>query len=179
MESFESLVLTVLERDGYWVRPGLKVELTKDEKKLIGRTSSPRWELDLVAYKGATNELLVVECKSYFDNPGVKYESFKGDKCSERFKLFNEDVLRRVVFSRLKSQLVAAGSCRARPKTRLCLAAGKIASDSDRKRIRALFRSRGWLLFDDNWLRDALKRVAASGYDNQVAAVVAKLLLRK
>ena len=28
----------------------MKVELTKEEKRLIGRHSSPRWELDIVGY---------------------------------------------------------------------------------------------------------------------------------
>jgi hypothetical protein len=45
--------------------------------------------------------------------------------------------------------------------------------------MKAHFRRKGWMLWDDKWLRDGLKRAAASGYDNQVAAVVAKLLLRK
>ena len=178
MDAFESLVATILERDGYWVRSGFKVELTKEEKREIGRPSSPRWELDIVAYKGASNELLAFECKSYLDSPGVIYRSLVGDKYSDRYKLFNDDVLRRVVFSRLKAQLVKAGSCRSRPKVRLCLAAGKIASENDRTLLRKHFKTRGWLLWDDKVLREALERVATSGYDNQVAAVVAKLLLR-
>jgi hypothetical protein len=32
---------------------------------LIGRHSSPRWEVDIVAYRGRDNLLQVVECKSY------------------------------------------------------------------------------------------------------------------
>lgn len=178
MESFESLIVTILEREGYWVRPGFKVELTKEEKRAIGKPSSPRWELDLIAYKGSDNEILVVECKSYLDSPGVIYQSLVGSKYAERYKLFNDVRLRKVVFSRLKKQLAKAGSCAPRPKTRLCLAAGKIASAQDRRLLRKHFATRGWLLWDDEWLREALKRVAESGYDNQVAAVVAKLLLR-
>lgn len=54
MDSFESVVSTILERDGYWVKSTFKVGLTKEEKREIGRPSSPRWELDLVAYKGST-----------------------------------------------------------------------------------------------------------------------------
>jgi hypothetical protein len=56
MDPFESLVAIILERDGYWAKPEFKVELTKEEKRLIGRPSNPRWELDIVTYKGANNE---------------------------------------------------------------------------------------------------------------------------
>jgi len=37
---------------GFWVRTSVKVELTKEEKCLIGRHSSPQWELDIVSYNG-------------------------------------------------------------------------------------------------------------------------------
>ena len=76
MNSFESLVGMLLEREGFWVRHSVKVNLTKEEKRNIGRPSSPRWELDLVAYKGATNELKIVECKSYLDSVGVSLASY-------------------------------------------------------------------------------------------------------
>src|SRR5262245_43986030 len=58
MDAFESLISMLLRHQGYWTTPSFKVELTKEEKRNIGRTSSPRWELDLVAYKGSTNEVL-------------------------------------------------------------------------------------------------------------------------
>ena len=109
MDSFEAVVATILEREGYWVRPGFKVELTKAEKRAIGKPSSPRWELDMVAYKGGTNELLVVECKSFLDSPGVRAVAFDGssDKEAERYKLFTQKRLRTVVLRRLQKQLEA------------------------------------------------------------------------
>lgn len=70
MDAFEQLVSEILWMEGYWVRASLKVELTKEEKKAIGRPSSPRWELDIVAYSGRDNLLRVVECKSYLDSRG-------------------------------------------------------------------------------------------------------------
>ena len=53
MDAFEMVVAAVLERNGYWTRTSVKVELTREEKQKIKRPSSPRWELDVVAYKGA------------------------------------------------------------------------------------------------------------------------------
>ena len=69
MDSFEQVVATILGRDGYWVRTSVKVALPPDEKREIDRPSAPRWELDVVAYSGSRNELLVVECKSYLVSP--------------------------------------------------------------------------------------------------------------
>lgn len=60
MEAFEKLVGGLLERQGYWLRYGFKVELSKREKARIDRPSSPRWELDILAYKASSNQLLVV-----------------------------------------------------------------------------------------------------------------------
>ena len=62
MDSFESIVRTIFESKGYWVKTSFKVDLTKEEKRKIGRPSSPRWELDVVAYKGGIKEILVIEC---------------------------------------------------------------------------------------------------------------------
>jgi len=50
---------------GFWVRTSVKVELTKKEQRLIGRHSSPRWELDIVGYSGRENLLRVVESKRF------------------------------------------------------------------------------------------------------------------
>ena len=67
MDAFEQVVSEILWTEGYWVRTSVKVSLTKEEKRQIGRPSSPRWELDVVAYRGRDNILRVVECKNYLD----------------------------------------------------------------------------------------------------------------
>ena len=55
MDAFEQLAADIFWNDGYWVRTGVKVELTRDEKIRIGLPSAPRWEIDLIAYRAATN----------------------------------------------------------------------------------------------------------------------------
>ena len=72
MDAFEQLVSEILWMEGLWVRTSVKVLITKDEKRLIGRPSSPRWEIDIVAYSGRDNLLYAVECKSYLDSRGVR-----------------------------------------------------------------------------------------------------------
>jgi len=181
MDSFETLVGSLLEKDGYWVRTSVKVQLARKEKEKIGRPSSPRWELDLVAYKAKSNELLVVECKSFLDSPGVRMGGVDGAHARERkrYKLFNDPILRKTILGRLVKQLVSSGSCVASPSVTLCLAAGKVASEPDREKITRLFKRNNWLLFDDSWLREKLQAVSDSGYENEVVSVVAKILLRK
>jgi hypothetical protein len=180
MDAFEQLVSEILWMEGYWVRTSVKVELTKEEKRLIGRHSSPRWEIDIVAYKGGENLLRVVECKSYIDSVGVRASAFDGSspEHSQRYKLFNDSELRRVVFNRLCLQLAASGACGQSSKLKLSLAAGRVRNEADRAAIRSHFEKQGWELWDEPWLRERLQRMAQQGYENQVSAVVAKLLLR-
>lgn len=180
MDAFESVVSEILWRDGYWVQASLKVELTKEEKVAIGRPSSPRWELDLVGYSGRRNELLVVECKSYLDSFGVQYRAFNGgdEKLAKRFKLFNDDTLRKVVLHRLCVQLVEAGLIGSNPNVKLALVCGKIIRDRDRQQLLEHFNKNGWFLWDDEWLKEKLQAMSAGGYENSPVAVVAKLLLR-
>jgi len=180
MDSFETLVGSLLEKDGYWVRTSMKVDLTREEKRKIGRPSSPRWEMDIVAYKAKANELLVVECKSFLDSPGVRARGLDGTDKKEgnRYKLFNDSVLRRTILGRLVKQLVSSGACALSPSVILCLAAGKVAGEPDREKIATLFGRNGWRFFDDSWLRERLLAVSNSGYENEVSSVVAKILLR-
>jgi hypothetical protein len=45
--------------------------------------------------------------------------------------------------------------------------------------LRQHFEEQGWLLWDEEWLRAALSELAKCGYENDVSAIVAKILLRK
>ncbi len=180
MDAFESLMATLLEREGYWVRSSFKVELTKGEKRAIDRPSAPRWELDLVAHNAKNNIILAVECKSYFDSPGMNMKHFgKEDTVyTNRMKLFNSKKLKRIVLARMKKQMVKDGLCKESSKVQLCLATGKMSSDNEREKVNALFNKKGWTLFDDAWIADKVKAFASLGYENDVAAVVAKIILR-
>lgn len=180
MDAFEQVVSEILWMSGFWVRTSVKVELTKEEKRLIGRHSSPRWEFDIVGYSGRENLLRVVECKSYLDSTGVRACAFDGSDPDEakRYKLFNEPELRRIVFNRLCLQFTEAGACREAPQVRLALACGKIRNEADRTALSAHFKAQDWELWDEPWLRERLREMADQGYENQVSAVVAKLLLR-
>jgi len=177
MDAFEWLIKTFLERDGFWVRSSYKVNLTKQDKAAIGRPSCPRWKIDLVAYKAADNELRLVECRSYLDSLGVRFSDFSGTEPADRYKLFKDATLRDVVTKRLIAELVKCGSCLPKPRSFLCLAAGKMRNESDRRMLREHFKGSGWLLWDDEWIRTALTQMSKGSYEDDVASVVAKLLL--
>ena len=177
MDSFESVIASLLERDGFWTRPSVKVNLTKAEKRHIGRHSSPRWEIDLVAYKGSTNELWFVECKSYLDSGGINITAFKkGSGFAKRFKLFNEPKLFTTVKSRLCKELISSGACRPNPKVRLALAAGHIR-ENHKTGVSAFFKKKGWILLDEHEIKRRIQELAVDGYENSVLSVVSKMLL--
>jgi len=177
MDAFEKVVEQIINHEGFWTRTSFKVDLTKEEKRKIGRPSSPRWELDVVGYKALTNEVLVIECKSYLDSPGVRFDDLLGTgRNANRYKLFVEDTLRSVVFDRLSNQLLQAGLCSPEPTVRLALAAGNVSKGVDE--IPALFENKGFLWFGPEWISDRLQKLSQTGYDNEVASVVSKLLLK-
>ncbi len=177
MDAFESLIATLLNRQGYWTTTSFKVQLTKEEKRKMGIPSSPRWELDVLAYSGTRNELLVVECKSYLDSRGVRFKD-RDFYHPTRYKLFTRPVVRETVLSRLKKQVAESGLCAKNPKITLALATGNIATEKDREELLKHSRIHNWELLDDNWIRDRLVEIKKSNYENDVVHVCAKILLR-
>jgi hypothetical protein len=168
---------------GLWIRTSVKVELTPDDKKDIGKTNSPRWELDIVAYSGRDNLLYVVECKSYLNSRGVTFAGLSGTDTvtASRYKLFINEKLREVIFKRLRAQLTENGFCPPIPSNniRLCLACGHIASKGEKTKLHDHFKAQNWELWDEEWLREHLDKMGDSKYENQVSHVVAKLLRNK
>lgn len=179
MDAFESIIAMLLRREGWWTLSGCKVALTKQEKVEIGRHSSPRWEIDIVAYRGASNEILALECKSYLDSTGVHFANGVLHP-PDRYKLFSEKKLRDVVLARLRTQLVESGACAPNPKVRLGLAIGKTRSSREDglATLRQYFESNGWWLWLPSDIRSYLVHCVTAGYENDVAHVVAKLMGR-
>lgn len=177
MDAFEQLASELFFRKGYWVQNSLKIDLTKEEKVRIGRPSSPRWEIDLVAYSGGKNELLALECKSFLDSVGVAWAELQPEHPSTRYKLFKEDGTREVVLARMKSDLVQGGFIPPDCAVRFGLVAAKIRN-SDSGRLADHFEVRGWCLFGPDWIKREVEQLAHSSYSNDVSAVVAKVLLR-
>lgn len=104
-------------------------------------------------------------------DPGANYSS--------RFKLFHEHHTRETIFRRLASQFEQAGLCQSQPRITLCLAAGNIRNQADCEMLKQHLEANRWLLFDPEMIRNELRFLVESGYDNSVAAITAKVLLRE
>lgn len=177
MDAFENLAADILANQGYWVRTGVKVGLTRDDKIAIERKSSPRWEIDLVAYHVGRNELLLLECKSYLDSGGVHFADLLPDaKLKGRYKLFHDEKLRVTVTARLLTDFVENGRCPADVTVGFGLIYGYATAHNERL-LQAHFEAKHWRLYGPTWLDRGLKDLATGGYENSTAAVVAKLLI--
>jgi hypothetical protein len=119
-----------------------------------------------------------MECKSLLDSPGVPCSAFDGKNPEKqrRYKLFFDDTLRSIVLKRLEQQFVAGGFCQKEPTVSLGLAAGKIYGSEDW--LRLYFEKKGWPFMGPTQIRTELRALRECGYENTIAAIVAKLLLR-
>jgi hypothetical protein len=179
MEYFESIIKTLLEHEGYWVRQSFKVNLTKQEKKQIGKPSIPRPEIDLLAFKAKSQEVLVLEAKSYLDSPGVRLAEIQEEfQIQEgRYKMFTCTNYRNVVLKRLMQDLKDLGMAGDEIKIKLGLVAGHIYQGRSEE-IRNYFASKGWFFWSPGDIRDKVNALAAKGYENEPAIITAKILMR-
>lgn len=178
MDAFEEIVARVFDRDGYWIKQSYKIDLTQEEKRLIGTPTMPRPEIDLLAFKPVENLVHVIECKSYLDNPGVSVSSLMQADMSNRFKLFTDENRRNVVFEALKRQLIAEGICAPGVNLRIGLVAGKIRAN-ERVALRRLFDERDWELWDDEWIAGKLRKFSDNLFENSVVDMTVKIISRQ
>ena len=180
MEFFETIIKTLLEHEGYWVKQSFKVSLTKQEKRRIGKPSIPRPEIDLLAFKLKSQEVLVLEAKSHLDSPGVRLAEIqeKFQIPEGRYKLFTCTNYRNVVLNRLSQDLQDLGMVGGDIKMKLGLVAGHIYQGRSEK-IRNYFASKGWFFWSPEDVRDKVNALAAKGYENEPAIITAKILMRE
>jgi hypothetical protein len=179
MDHFEGIIKTLLEHEGYWVRCSFKVNLTKEEKRLIGKPSIPRPEIDLLAFKPETNLILALEAKSYFDSFGVKFEELKQSHSipEGRYKLFTCKNYRDIVLSRLKLDLQAIGMANEKTNIKLGLVAGNVYQSKSTD-IQSFFGINDWLFWSPETVKEKVISLASKGYENEPAIITAKILMR-
>lgn len=177
MDSFEHLVCDLFSADGWWTLQGFKVQLTTEEKHKIGKHCSPRWEIDVLAYSPGSNELRVIECKSFLDSPGVRAEDIIAatNIKKSRYKLFVDQVLRETVLAAVERQCIQTKLISKGTKVKLCLAIGRIWSDGE-EALRKHFLAHGWNLLLPSDIKKRLNDLAGKGYHDAVANLVVKLL---
>ena len=177
MDAFEKLVCQLFHTEGYWTETSYKVDLTKAEKAATGRPTRPRPEIDILAYSPGRREILAIECKSFLDSVGVTFQELTNLNSTSKYKMFVDHNLRQIVLDRLKLQLLERGLCAEGDSVHLCLVAGHV-KNGDERSISELCQSQGWRFFEISWLKRKLQELANAGYTNEVASVVAKILLK-
>jgi len=179
MDYFEGIVKTLLENEGYWVRQSFKVNVTKEEKRAIGKHSIPRPEIDILAYKPENDSIITFEAKSYLDSPGVKLSEIEVEyKIPQgRYKLFTCANYRKIVFKRLKIDLEEIGMGTSKTNITLGLAAGNVYQ-SKSEDVRSLFATKGWVFWSPEDIRDKVTSLASKGYENEPSIITAKILMR-
>ncbi len=196
MDAFEEIVAGLFRQNGFWVRQSYKVNLTKPEKVEIGKPSTPRPEIDILAYSPCGNSggklptysnmlveentLLWVECKSYLDSFGVAFSAFgnvedaSNPGASSGFKLFTDERYREVLSRKLVQQVVKEGLTLPNPCLQYCLVAGH-TYPSTREKLHQYFEQKNWKLFDEYTIKEQLKSLSQQLYENDVVMIVAKL----
>lgn len=180
MDHFEALIQTLLEFEGYWVRSSYRVALSKEQKRDTGKPSIPRPEIDLLAFNVAHNEVLAIEVKSFLDSPGVKLAdlSKEHDMAEGRYKLFTSTKYRTIVMNALREQLLQAGAINKTTTIKLGLVAGKVYQGQSGV-LQKYLESAGFFLWSPAEIRKKIKALADGPYQNNPAAITAKILLRE
>lgn len=177
MDYFESIVKTLLEDDGFWTRQSFKIEVSKEDKRLIGKPTIPRPEIDIIAYKPERNEILAVEVKSFIDSSGVRLSCLQEEHeiPEGKYKLFTCKKYREIVFNQLNLDLIKSGLIVEPMKIKLGLAAGNTYRNSEDE-IRNFLSDRDIFFWGPSDIKKRIRRLADKGYENDPIVMVAKLL---
>lgn len=179
MNYFERIVKTLLEEEGFWVRQSFKVNLTKEEKRRVGKHTIPRPEIDLLAYKPKNNEVLAIEVKSFLDSSGVHLTCLEEnhDIPEGKYKLFTCENYRKIVFERLSLDLEELGLTHEDVSIKLGLVAGNVYRNSESE-IRSYLNNNNYLFWGPTEVKEKLALLAKKGYENDPTVIAAKILLR-
>jgi len=179
MDYFENIILKIFKSDDKWVRQNVKVDLTKEEKRFIGKSSIPRPDIDIVTYQVLKNTIEIWEVKSFLDSTGVKFSelSMVNDIPEGRYKILTSKKYRKTVISRLLIDWCNKGLILPNPIVKIGLAAGKIHS-KDKLKIIEYFKNKGWLLLTPSSIFQRLKKLEAIPYENDPYVIASKIIFR-
>lgn len=179
MDYFESICKMLLEDHGYWVKQSYKVDLSKEEKKQLGKPSLPRPEIDLLALNVKKNELLIIEVKSYFDSKGVRLKDLQNIQSypQGKFNLFTCEPYRKIIEARVKKKLFDDGLIPEDISIKLGLIFGKVVA-SDGEKIKKLCNERGWFYWAPDEIRNKVEGLVSKGYENEPCIITTKILRR-
>lgn len=179
MDAFEDLTSQLLIESGLWVLQSVKVELTQEEKKKINKPTTPRPEIDIVAYDRSEDTLYLIEVKSYIDSNGVKIEDLTVEyEIQEgRYKLLTCQNYRNVIKKRLRNQMIKRKYITQETKLNFGLIAGNIHKNNY-KEIKKLYNSKNWFFWGPEEIKDKIRELSKKGYEDNAVIMTAKLLLK-
>jgi hypothetical protein len=179
MDYFEQIIAKLIEKEGKWVKQNVKINLSVAEKKLTGKPSIPRPEIDIVAYNILRNELEIWEVKSFLDSQGVKFDDISQEhKIMEgRYKILTVPEYRKIVTKRLITDWITNGLLKEEPNIIYGLAAGKIYSN-DEQNIKKYFSDKGWLLKTPRDIFNGIKCLETEPYENDPFIIASKIIFR-
>jgi len=177
MDAFEKIIGQLLEEENFWVRIGVKVNITKEEKRKIGKPSSPRPEIDIIAFDFKNNILYFLEAKSLIDSNGVDCKDvFCNDNEQKgRYKILTSENYQNIVSKRLHNDWFNKGLIN--EKTVICfgLIAGKVYKNEEKK-LRDYFNEKKWFFWGPTEIKERIEKLANKGYENNEVTITAKLL---
>lgn len=179
MDYFEDMVRTLIEQEWGWVRQSVRINLTKKQKRQLGKPSMPRPEVDLLAFDQDHNRILVLEVKSYLDSNGISYSELqKEHKVAEgRYKIFTCRKYREMLLNCLRLQMLEARFANNETTYMLGLISGKIHKNMDEE-IADMFEKRGWLFWGPEEIKRRVKKLSELGYANNPYVITTKVLTR-
>ncbi|TAH40076.1 MAG: hypothetical protein EYC69_11740 [Bacteroidetes bacterium] len=153
--------------------------MSSEEKRLINKPSTPRPEIDIVAYDVNWDTVYLLEVKSYLDSPGVPYDevAIEQKEQSGRYKLLTAKNYRNVLSASLKGHWLQQGLMGNKTKISFGLIAGKIYRGREQEMFE-YFKKQGWLFWGPSIIRDKVMLLGGKGYENNAVTIAAKILTR-
>lgn len=179
MDFFESIARRILEDAGYWTRVSVRAELTKKQKKQLGKPSLPRPEVDILAYKPKTKELIFFEVKSFLDSTGVIPSALHPTTIwkPNRYKLLTLRKYQRLVVATIIQRFQRDGLIAGRPKVRFGLIAGKVKGNREDE-VAAIAKLYRWEFIGPCGLQAKIAALAETDYENCPIVMTSKILGR-
>lgn len=176
MNQFEEISRYLLEAEGFWVQTGIKVEITPEQKRFLGKPTMPRPEVDIVAYKRSEDTLYLIEAKTYLNSKGVVYDNIvKRDFTWDKYKILTYSDFQDIVGGELKADLIKKGLIHSKTKVRYGLIAAKLYKPKEND-FYGLAKERNWFFWGPDEVKSRLSRLINLGYEDNPYSIVAKII---
>ncbi len=166
-----------MEEEGYWVRQGVRANLSKAQKESLGNPTMPRPQVDVVGYSPKRRELVFLEVKSLLDSRGVTLKGLKHwyQRRPNRYKLLNVPRYQAAVTKAILREYRRAGLVTGRIRIRVGLAAGNVPQ-SERSAVRIFAQDQGWFYLGPEQITEGIRRLSRGPYEESAVILAAKLL---